>query len=322
MLHKKIETHPFEKALSVNVEEIEFTFRGCSIMPWADFLLNPRRLRGSDFLMRWSQGYWSEERLIEAVNASGNYYAIPYGPSGVAPKEVRDFELYFEKLEHAGLGQLKRPDALIFQFSDKGKVNKLVNEIGGITELPFTNEANSAMKDLLQLAVVAIECENSLWVAKQMPQYNAELRPQKRLEKQLGLPKNAVLPTVIIKDEDLPYLQGWQKSTGVPIHVWHAFFDVAFGLSLNEATRLIDEKLILPKEQIFQAPGGATTKKATFNIYHHYAYPLAVTEGEIELKAERIIDANGHILPYVKFHGGQLRLLPEAMIVLEELSRE
>ena len=25
------------------------------------FLVNPRRLRGSDFLMRWAQGRWSEE---------------------------------------------------------------------------------------------------------------------------------------------------------------------------------------------------------------------------------------------------------------------
>lgn len=53
---------------------------------------------------------------------------------------------------------------------------------------------------------------------------------------------------------------------------------------------------------------------------HHYAYKLAVTEGEVELKADQIIDANGHILPYVRFHGGQLRLLPDAIRVLDKVA--
>ncbi|MBV9470531.1 MAG: AccI family restriction endonuclease [Abitibacteriaceae bacterium] len=317
---KRKKMHPFEKVLSVVVEDIEFTLRGHQPAPWADFLLNPRRLRGSDFLMRWSQGYWSEERLIEAVNETGKYYAIPYGPSGVAPKEVRDFELYFERLEHAGLGQLKRPDVLLFRASKSSAVAEAIREVGGITELPFTHESHPGMQRLLHLCLIAIECENSLWIAQQMPHYNAKLRPQKRLGNQLGLPKNSVLPTVIIKDEDLPFLRGWQNSTSVPIHIWHAFFDLAFGISLDEAIRLIDEQLILPKEQTFQAPAGATTKKATYNIYHHYAYPLAVTEGEVELKADKITDANGHILPYVRFYGGQLRLLPEALKILDEIA--
>lgn len=49
--------HPFEEILSVSVEDIEFALRGCFAAEWASFVLNPRRLRGSDFLMRWSQGY-------------------------------------------------------------------------------------------------------------------------------------------------------------------------------------------------------------------------------------------------------------------------
>ncbi len=44
--------HPFENVLSVSVEEIEIELGGQSALPWADFLLNPRRLRGSDFLIR------------------------------------------------------------------------------------------------------------------------------------------------------------------------------------------------------------------------------------------------------------------------------
>jgi len=51
--------HLFEKILSVCAEDIAIELRGHMPVGWLDFLLNPRRLRGSDFLMRWSQGVWS-----------------------------------------------------------------------------------------------------------------------------------------------------------------------------------------------------------------------------------------------------------------------
>ncbi len=38
----------------------------CFAQDVTDFVINPRRLRGSDFLMRWSQGRWSEEIVIRA----------------------------------------------------------------------------------------------------------------------------------------------------------------------------------------------------------------------------------------------------------------
>src|SRR6185503_1610947 len=153
----------FESALSVSADEIEIDLRAQSTIPWADFLLNPRRLRGSDFLMRWSQGVWSEERLVQAVNETGHYFALPYGPSGTAPdNDVREFELYFERLEQAGLGKLKRPDLLIYKASDEAYINELVANLGGLPELPFTSEDNPNMKGILSRALIAVECENTL----------------------------------------------------------------------------------------------------------------------------------------------------------------
>src|SRR5262249_28840928 len=94
VMHNRIKA--FEKILSVSEEDISIALSAFSPCPWAEFLLNPRRLRGSDFLMRWSQGVWSENRLVEAINRQGDFYALPYGPSGVAPEnDVREFELYF-----------------------------------------------------------------------------------------------------------------------------------------------------------------------------------------------------------------------------------
>ena len=193
----------FEIAFSVAVEDIEIELRGQCPVPWTDFLLNPRRLRGSDFLMRWSQGVWSEKRLIQAVNETGRYFALPYGPSGTAPNEdVREFELYFERLQQAGLGRLKRPDLLIFRKSDEVSVKEIVHKLGGIQELPFISEEDVNIEELLSRAILAVECENSLWRASRMPDYGSELEPQRRLGGQLGMKKSAVLPTVIIKEED------------------------------------------------------------------------------------------------------------------------
>ena len=131
----------FESFLSAPIEDLDLELRGHSSIPWLDYWLNPRRLRGSDFLMRWSQGVWSEERLVAAVNSSNEFFALPYGPSGVAPDDdPRKFELYFEKLEKAGMAGVKRPDLLIFRACDREEIERFVRGIGGAQELPFTTE--------------------------------------------------------------------------------------------------------------------------------------------------------------------------------------
>lgn len=309
--------HPFERELSVSIADIELELRAIKEIAWADFWLNPRRLRGSDFLMRWSQGVWSEKRLIDVINKTNQFYAIPYGPSGTAPTDdVRAFELYFERLEAAGLGNIKRPDLLVFKISDKPFVDNFLADIGGEEELPFITEVK--LQDLIAKAIIAVECENSLWVAEKMPAYNLPMKPQKRLGGKLGLSKASVLPTVIIKEEDRLPLSRWQQENKVPIHVWHVFFDRAYGLSFDEAQRLVADGLILPTEQVFQAPGGATTKKAIYKYYYHYAYPLGIATERPQLIPAYIEDKNGHILPYVKFEGGSLEIATEALNILSQ----
>lgn len=310
--------HPFERVLSVSTVDFELELRGVKEIYWADFLLNPRKLRGSDFLMRWSQGVWAEKRLVSAINKTKQFYAIAYGPSGTAPTDdVRAFELYFERLEHAGLGKIKRPDLLVFKIADKPFVDKFLASVGGEAELPFITE--DKLQDLISKSIIAVECENSLWVAEKMPFYNVPMKAQKRLGGKLGLAKNAVLPTVIIKEEDRIPLSIWQVQNKIPIHVWHVFFDRAYGLSFDEAQRLVIDGLVLPTEQVFQAPGGATTKKAIYQYYYHYAYPLGIANERPSLIPAFIEDKNGHILPYVKFEGGLLDITSDALNLLKQL---
>lgn len=268
--------------------------------------------------MRWSQGVWSEKRILDAVNATNTFYAIPYGPSGTAPTgDVRAFELYFERLEAAGLGKIKRPDVLIFNAKERQFVDSFVRDIGGVSELPFVDEDASA--ELISRALLAVECENSLWIAEKMPDYNSPLAPQRRLHGRLGLRKGAVLPTIIIKDEDRKPLRRWEAQNKVPIHVWHVFYDRAYGLAFSEAERLIRRKLTEPTVQVFQAPGGATTRKVIYKHYYHYAYPLGISTEQPRLVPDFIQDRNGHILPYVKFEGGTLQMTEEALKLLSQL---
>lgn len=312
--------HPFERELSVSKQDIEIYLQSIKEIAWTEFLLNPRRLRGSDFLMRWSQGVWSEKRVIEAVNATKEFFAVPYGPSGTAPHDnVREFELYFERLEKAGLGNIKRPDLLIFNKKDIDFVSNFIKNIGGESELPFIKE--NTLQPLLKKAIVAIECENSLWVAEKMPAYGIELTPQRRLEGKLGLKSTAVAPTIIIKEEDLIPLRKWQDANNVPIHIWHVFYDKAYGISLERAEKLINDKLILPTKQTFQAPGGATTVKIIYKFYYHYGYSLGVSNAQPELDPAFIQDKNGHILPYIKFKGGSFTLTDEAKEQLKKLAK-
>ncbi|OGP58488.1 MAG: type II restriction endonuclease [Deltaproteobacteria bacterium RBG_13_61_14] len=313
----------FDRLLSVSAEEVEIELRGPGKISWADFILNPRRLRGSDFLMRWSQGVWSEKRLIQAVNESDQFFALPFGPSGTAPKEdVREFELYFERLEQAGLGKLKRPDLLIFAKDDENAVKAAVEKLGGVSELPFIPDKNEQLRHIVSHAALAVECENSLWKAGQMPNYGVALTPQKRLGGKPGLKKSAVLPTVIIKEEDRVPLQRWQDQWSKPIHIWHVFYDLAFGIAFDEVERVIANGLIEPTKQVFQAPGGATTQKIIYKVYYNYAYRLGDSSEEPQLVADCITDKNGHILPYVRFEGGKLKLSADAFKVLSEFTRK
>lgn len=272
--------------------------------------------------MRWSQGVWSEQRLTQALESTAQYFAIPYGPSGTAPtNDVRAFELYFERLEAAGLGQVKRPDLLVFSESERSKIHHLVKQLGGISELPFVPEDNPDIRALISHAVIAVECENSLWVARKMPDYQKALKPQKRLGGKLGLAKNCVTPTIIIKKEDRDFLRRWQEQHQKPIHIWHAFYDLALGIAFDKFESLIQEGLIEATRQVFQAPNGATTEKSIYKIYHHYTYALGETQGEVKLTADSITDANGHILPFVRFDGGGIALTDEVLSVLNEVQR-
>src|SRR5687767_1148095 len=72
----------------------------------------PPQFRGSDFTMRYEQGRWSEDRLIESLNRSEKFVGVPYGRSGIGPKDKQGIKEYWKKFVEVE-GDFKRPDILV-----------------------------------------------------------------------------------------------------------------------------------------------------------------------------------------------------------------
>lgn len=316
--------HSFDRVLEVTEAELVLPLRFVRAIPWLDFFLNPRRLRGSDFLMRWSQGRWSEEMLKGAVSETTRYVAVPYGPSSTAPdNDVQAFERYFEELDRANPSAQKRPDMVILDLEDFLRIEEELQRVGGsppnCPKLPFIPEKQLTF--LLEKTVLAVECENSLWICKQMPSFGIPLRPMRRLGGKPGLPKSAIIPTIIVKDEDRERLTAWQRIHGIPIHIWHVFYDLGYGIALDDFERLIQSGEVAPRKQVFQGPGGQSQVKVTYNLPYYKAYQLCHSVEAPTFKADSITDKNGHVLPFVRFEGGKFSLTSEAIQVLDNLDR-
>jgi hypothetical protein len=119
----------FERILQTTAVDLDFLLSDVFAQVLCEFYLNPRYLRGSDFLMRFSQGRWAEDIVVRTINATDELRAISYGPSSVAPSEPHEMELYFERLYKAGtIG--KRPGLLILARDDYEAIHPRLNEIG------------------------------------------------------------------------------------------------------------------------------------------------------------------------------------------------
>ncbi|MFQ5853127.1 MAG: AccI family restriction endonuclease [Candidatus Binatia bacterium] len=339
----------FERILQITDADLDFLLSDIFAQAFCEFYLNPRYLRGSDFLMRFSQGRWAEDIVARTINATDDLRAVPYGPSSVAPSDPREMELYFERLDKAGTVG-KQPDLLILPKDDYEDIRPQLDEIG-LTNLPFTPEAE--LDFLRSRAIIAVEVENSLWVAREMPHYGQSVELTKLVTKKRrfrkpesiarwenwtesvrrfcaqseahrrlkGFLETAKVPTVIIKDEDLEPLAEWETNFNVPIFVFHVFYDEAYYIPLQKAHELIDAGVIPPTEQTFYAPGGATTHKYIYKIWYTLAHPLGTMTREPEMTAKFIQDKNGHILPYVHFSGGRMALSEEILIELRSRLR-
>lgn len=336
----------FERFLQITKVNISVFLSDLFSQELCEFYLNPRYLRGSDFLMRFSQGRWAEDIIMRTINATSAFHAIPYGPSSVAPSEPREMEHYFKRLDKASkVG--KRPDLLVLPKGKYELIRPQLEEIG-VENLPFIPEEK--LDFLLSRAIIAVEVENSLWVAREMPDYGKGIplielinkprrfkKPErieqwetwKRNVRQFcnqseqrkylrGFLETAKVPTIIIKEEDLQPLRIWEETFNIDVFIFHVFYDEAYYILFRDAYELIESGIVLPTEQTYYAPSGPTTRKRIYKIWYTLAKPLGTMVKAPEMLAKFLKDKNGHILPYVHFSGGQMELSEEIIKELED----
>ncbi|MEW6359584.1 MAG: AccI family restriction endonuclease [Planctomycetota bacterium] len=301
----------FNLALQLPADELFWEISDCiSFAPaQIDFLINPRRLRGSDFLMRWSQGRWSEDIVIATLNATKEFGVLPYGPSAVAPDDPKELEQFFETMDRVAK-KGKRPDLLLYDKETFEWASKeVIHRIGDLDKLPMT--PSEGFVDIIGRTKAALDVENSLWVTEKMPGFGKSFSRFIRGKKKGRLKASGIVPTIIIKQEDIPGLPQWEQTSNVPIYVVHIFYDRGYFIQFREILKAVEQGDVGLEEQKYTNPDGtASSPKQIIKV----PYILCKEFGKVcepQLMPKTFIDKNGKVMTYVVFSGGSIHLSDE-----------
>jgi hypothetical protein len=280
------------------------------------FLINPRRLRGSDFLMRWTQGRWSEEIVVHALDETDQFGVIRYGPSTVAPEDPSELEFFFEKMDVIAK-EGKRPDLLLY---DKVTVDwarrELEHRLGSVEKMAETS--SEQVRDVITKARAAFEVENSLWVTEKMPGFGKPFSRYVRGKNRGRLKPAGIIPTIIVKREDIPRLEQWEAEYGIPIYVVHIFYDRGYFIKFQNILGLLASGELGLETQRFTNPDGtAASPKQIVKVPYVLCKEFGMVSGPT-LVPKTFVDRNGKVMTYVTFSGGEIHLSPA---VFEEWGR-
>jgi hypothetical protein len=274
-----------------------------------NFLINPRRLRGSDFLMRWAQGRWSEEIVIRALNQTKQFGIIPYGPSTVAPEDPEELELFFQKMDVINQ-EGKRPDLLLYDKAThdwaRNEVERRLENVEKVAET-----SSSLLEDVISKATAALEVENSLWVTEKMPGFNKPFSRYQRGKNKGRLKPAGIIPTIIVKQEDMPRLQQWEAHFGIPVYVVHIFYDRGYFIKFSDVLGMLKSGELGMDVQRYTNPDGtAATPKSIVKVLYILCKEFGTVSGQT-LHPKTFVDKNGKVMTYVTFSGGDIQLSPD-----------
>lgn len=166
------------------------------------------------------------------------------------------------------------------------------------------------MRGIIARAKVALEVENSLWVTSQMPGFGKPFSRFTRGKNKGRLKPAGIIPTIIVKGEDIPRLEQWETDWKIPIYVVHIFYDRGYFIRFGEITRLLNSGELGFEIQKFTNPDGtASSPKQIVKV----PYILCKEFGTVSnptLSPKTFMDKNGKVMTYVTFSGGDIRLSP------------
>ena len=298
----------FDQSLQLPTDELAWEFAAPGQLGPAeiDFLINPRRLRGSDFLMRWAQGRWSEEIVVRAMNQTSQVGVLPYGPSTIAPEDPKALEIFFEKMD-AIAGEGKRPDLLLYDRTTfEWAQHELAQRLGGAEKMAET--PTSVVHDIVAKARAALEIENSLWVTEKMPGFGKPFLRYVRGRRKGRSKAPGIVPTVIVKGEDIPRLKAWETRYKIPIYVIQIFYDRGYFIKFSEILALLKSGELEMETQRYSNPDGvAATPKQIVKVPYVLCKEFGTVSGP-SLAPKTFVDKNGKVMTYVTFSGGEIHL--------------
>lgn len=163
--------------------------------------------RGEDFANKYARGEWAELVLIETIDNTTDLFAFQYG---VSRGDALETKAQLDSVKEPDVENIKRPDVLVFtrdgfESLDETEQTLIRDFIAADPDRQGELLPKLEAQDIIDNALMALEAESSKFDLSER-QYNGSL-------------------TAYVKDEDLPRLESWRDTYGVPIFVCQLFFD-------------------------------------------------------------------------------------------------
>ena len=168
---------------------------------------------------------------------------------------------------------------------------------------------------MISKATAAIEVENSLWVTEKMPGFGKPFSRYKRGKNKGRLKPAGIVPTIIVKQEDIPRLEQWEMHFGIPVYVVHIFYDRGYFITFDDVLGMLKSGELGMEEQRYTNPDGrAASPKSIVKVPYILCKEFGTVSGQT-LLPKTFVDKNGKVMTYVTFSGGNIQLSPDVFEV-------
>ena len=148
-----------------------------------------------------------------------------------------------------------------------------------------------------------------------MPGFGKPFSHYKRGKNKGTLKPAGIIPTIIVKQEDIPRLQQWEADFGIPVYVVHIFYDRGYFIKFNDVLGMLESGELGMEIQRYTNPDGtAASPKSIVKVPYIVCKEFGTVSGQ-SLLPKTFVDKNGKVMTYVTFSGGDIQLSPDVFNV-------
>ncbi|MFZ8830798.1 MAG: AccI family restriction endonuclease [Thermodesulfobacteriaceae bacterium] len=254
-------------------------------------LPRPPAVASEAFLSTIAQGMWAEEKIIEAVNSTTQFFAIRYGQSrydGELISKKDAWKNYVTRVYTEMSKYGKRPDVLIFK-KDGIDIKSIPPDI--------SEKPEDEIRDIVFKSLVGFEVRSSSYY------YEEYVKARGKEDKELS---------ITVKEEDIERILKWRNTyCGLkPIYYVQIFFDKGFYISFDEILNII-ERAKITKVKHYRKEKDRKTGKLTHFIGINHAKLGLIAEKSPTLTAKSIKAWDGKVYAIRMPMGGVFKLTNE-----------